>query len=102
MNIARNVSERTLACFCSVKKKKSKKSHKRPKEDAAAAAGDASDAEPVGEEEPDAIHVKGSGRITSSGMVVHGVGTKFMHDFRPGDGIQISHPTSYGVLFLLC
>ncbi len=82
----------------SVKKKKSKKSHKRPKDDAAAAAGDTIPEEPIGDEEPDAVHVKGSGRITSSGMVVHGVGTTFMHDFRPGDGIQICHPTSYATV----
>ena len=78
------------------KKHKHSKKHKREKEDAVGGAGadpDAAEA-PAGEEEPDAVRVKGTGRITSSGTVVHGIGTKFMHEFRAGDGIEISHPTS--------
>lgn len=72
------------------KKEKKKKSHKR--KDEAAPAPD-SGAEEAGEEVK-AVRMLGAGRITSSGLVVHGSGTKFMHEFRAGDGIEITHPTS--------
>ena len=48
----------------------------------------------AGEEEVGAVRVRGSGRISSSALVVTGSGTKFMQEFQPGDGIEISHPTS--------
>jgi hypothetical protein len=86
----------SVACpLRSVKKHKHKKKHKRDKD--AADAGDEGAAATVGEEQPEAVRVKGSGRISSSDTVVHGVGTKFMSEFRPGDGLEIEHPTSYAL-----
>eukprot|EP01038_Epipyxis_sp_PR26KG_P016371 gene16371-22316_t len=38
--------------------------------------------------------LNGTGRITSSGITVQGIGTEFMNQLTPGDAIIITHPTS--------
>lgn len=98
------VNSSPYARSCSVKKKKKHtKKHKRDDVVSGGGAGDGrpddTTEEPAGEAEVDAVRVKGTGRITSSGTVIHGLGTKFMHEFKPGDGLEISHPTSCVPLF---
>lgn len=41
----------------------------------------------------EAVRAQGTGRITTSGTVVFGLGTKFMSELKPQDGLEVIHPT---------
>jgi hypothetical protein len=62
--------------------------------------GSSSSAHPVVDEAELLKEHTGTGRITSSGITVHGTGTEFMTQLSPGDAIIITHPTSYAGNFV--
>ncbi|KAG5186509.1 hypothetical protein JKP88DRAFT_195709 [Tribonema minus] len=59
-----------------------------------AAAAAAQQQPPEEEEEEELRPVAGTGRISSSGTVVTGHGTRFMSELRAGDALIVTHPTS--------
>mmetsp|Transcript_31093 Transcript_31093/g.41125 ORF Transcript_31093/g.41125 Transcript_31093/m.41125 type:complete len:220 (-) Transcript_31093:614-1273(-) len=74
------------------KKKKRKKSSEDDKEKDVS--GETHPSKETVKEEENLQLLVGTGRITSSGLVVHGYDTEFMNELSNGDAIMITHPTS--------